>query len=1802
MIQLLLIFLFFTSFLRADWDHLFSDEEDPTLFHHVDVITGNLNLCLQDAIIQGAETFPIFRTYSSAGALESAELNEIFKGAKEGWVVQGGWNFFPHTNLLIEGVASSYKEFQIYLSEPSGNLVQYTYSRREGDHVLIFKPKTGLGQCYGMLSAKGNIGNNILKLHTKKGKAILLLPDGGSRIYTGPELHHPNDALRKMQSKAHGKCFYRLIKEVLPSGHKMQYSYDHKDRLVHAALQNPAETKTFAWMHVDLVEKKSPIAFRVRTSDAHSLDYKTLTFKEIDYICDVQSPCRPLESNAYIKGRKGAGARMKRMSLGGKLQFEASYYVPPNQKKAEKWVEKPEKKHFEIDKVRTLEAPLGPHAERVIFAQFAYSPGVTEVRDADGRLTRYKHDAGHLVSIEYCDEKGLIVSVLKFLWEGKRLIAKVMLDGQLQAHFSKVFKYDGVGNVIQETLWGSLTGSIAGPFALNADGSLSNAEHCSRRYEYLPPFNLPILEEEENGLTYRHEYKSNTDLPTATLTCHEGQILIREFHFYNEDNLLIAEITDDADSTDPHQLRGVTQRLMKHYDRDPHSGLVRTLTESYLDRASNRELLLKKVVYTYSAENRVIAEEIYDSEGIYRYTLHTDYDGRGHAIRKTTALGQENTYSYSSLGDLLSVKEVSSPQKICIYDEAGRPTSVEEVDGFGTIKKTFTQYDAKGNLLEEIDSKANVKRQTYDAFGRCILTQFPIAVDEEANPYTPAVTFAYDMQGNLTSTGVGGETTQTVYNTLRKPVQITQADGTTLCHTYFKNATLAQTIHPDRTHIDYLYDMFQRMTSKKVYSAQEELLSVETWVYNAFHLLSYTDPRGLTTHYAYDGAGRKISEEADSFCITYAYDSLGFLEKTLEGEMTYVQIHDVGGRVTEQWEAASDGRIENRMRFSYDEENRKTQAIRMTSQGEAVDLFFYDREFRLACHVDPQNNRTEFLYTETETDKLGQYVLQKRIIDPLGNQTIQTHDALGRLVCSIQQDPQGNTVSKQELFYDKAGNKRRQVSTLYHAHIPQSQTCIRWEYDAMGRVVKESEGGDKTTSFFYDERGRLTRRLWPNGVAVDSIYDGLDRLLEMKSSDGTIHYQYSYTSGPEPIEIIDLIHRSRIKREYNAFGQLLEETNSYGFNSTWEYDLYGRCIAYTLPDLSSIAYTYQGGHLLEISRLSSAGNLLYAHRYLDFDLNGHAIQEEFIHNTGSLHTAYDLLERPSSQTSSWLTQSISYGPSGLVVQTQNSLLGDKTYSYDALNQLTQEGSERYAFDSLGNPLNSSINSYNQIVQDLHCSLEYDLNGNPMKRITSDGITTYTYDALNRLTSITSPDSKKTLYFYDAFSRLISETKEKERLFYLYDKTQEIGAMNAQGALLQLKVIGLGLKTEIGKSVAIEISGTAYAPLHDFQGNIIALISSHPQIAEFYQINAFGREKTNSPPLNPWRFCSKRSLNGLIFFGQRFYDPSLGRWLTPDPSGFADGPNLYAFTLNSPLNRLDLFGLFSDPRFPEGIMRIEIPVYHIMGASVIPASVNLPCKGFISGVPVDWVVSSGHWNKLQFSPQEKQIGMVNIVEHFHELVPKESNIIGLITTQNGICTSKKDMNQNVQALSNMIPEGTLIIGAYNPSKGLISDLKRTFQERSGKETPIVVRTRQFMVAISETIHKLNPDLLWLHIAHSEGGVISRNAIKGMTDEQKEQLKHKLYLLGVGPAKPIPLEFGRGVTNVYSKQDFITGGFALKYRNDPKYDVRFVPCRSSFSERTAYFADHAYLGGTYQQEQSDYIRELRKTWGFYDGKTP
>jgi RHS repeat-associated protein len=130
-------------------------------------------------------------------------------------------------------------------------------------------------------------------------------------------------------------------------------------------------------------------------------------------------------------------------------------------------------------------------------------------------------------------------------------------------------------------------------------------------------------------------------------------------------------------------------------------------------------------------------------------------------------------------------------------------------------------------------------------------------------------------------------------------------------------------------------------------------------------------------------------------------------------------------------------------------------------------------------------------------------------------------------------------------------------------------------------------------------------------------------------------------------------------------------------------------------------------------------------------------------------------------------------------------------------------------------------------------------------------------------------------------------------------------------LKELRVLGLGQGAEIGAAVFLELSGQTYVPTHDQNGNVTALFIPSGECLETYRYTAFGEELASTNIGNPWRFSSKRHdpETGFLYFGQRYYAADLGRWITPDPLEFEDGPNLYAYVHNNPLTSIDLYGLF-----------------------------------------------------------------------------------------------------------------------------------------------------------------------------------------------------------------------------------------------------------------------------------------------------
>ena len=149
--------------------------------------------------------------------------------------------------------------------------------------------------------------------------------------------------------------------------------------------------------------------------------------------------------------------------------------------------------------------------------------------------------------------------------------------------------------------------------------------------------------------------------------------------------------------------------------------------------------------------------------------------------------------------------------------------------------------------------------------------------------------------------------------------------------------------------------------------------------------------------------------------------------------------------------------------------------------------------------------------------------------------------------------------------------------------------------------------------------------------------------------------------------------------------------------------------------------------------------------------------------------------------------------------------------------------------------------------------------------------------------------------------------------FLYDGADIIAEYDAAGTVLKRYVHGPGLDEPL---VWYEGSGTndrRYL-LADERGSVIGVVNNAGTVT-VNKYDEFGVPATG----NAGRFQYTGQIwlaeLGLYHYKARAYDPYLGRFLQPDPIGYAGGMNLYGYAGNDPVNRRDPFGLLDCPEGP-----------------------------------------------------------------------------------------------------------------------------------------------------------------------------------------------------------------------------------------------------------------------------------------------
>ena len=269
---------------------------------------------------------------------------------------------------------------------------------------------------------------------------------------------------------------------------------------------------------------------------------------------------------------------------------------------------------------------------------------------------------------------------------------------------------------------------------------------------------------------------------------------------------------------------------------------------------------------------------------------------------------------------------------------------------------------------------------------------------------------------------------------------------------------------------------------------------------------------------------------------------------------------------------------------------------------------------------------------------------------------------------------------------------------------------------------------------------------------------------------------------------------------------------------------------------------------------------------------------------------------------------------------QNLLNGvTENYTYDLIYQLTQvvqgaNTAESYSYDAVGNRLSSlglgpyQYNNSNRLTSTPDAAFTYDNNGNTLTKADSNGVTGYTWDYENRLTSVTLPGTGGMVTFkYDPFGRRIEKVSSTGTTIFVYDGANVVDEVNAAGAVTAQYAQGVG----VDEPLAAVLNGTLAFYHADGLGSVTSLTNSSGSAVAAYTRDSFGKVVSTADPLgNRYRYTAREwdEETGLYYYRARYYDPQNGRFISEDPMQFKAGVNFYAYVLNNPIDNSDALGL------------------------------------------------------------------------------------------------------------------------------------------------------------------------------------------------------------------------------------------------------------------------------------------------------
>ncbi|MCW7539780.1 DUF6531 domain-containing protein [Aquabacterium sp. A7-Y] len=266
----------------------------------------------------------------------------------------------------------------------------------------------------------------------------------------------------------------------------------------------------------------------------------------------------------------------------------------------------------------------------------------------------------------------------------------------------------------------------------------------------------------------------------------------------------------------------------------------------------------------FDVEGRLLEERQGD------FVLRQRFDTRGNRIRRETSTGRGVTFAYDPLDRLVALKvDGQAPvqlswdtagrlrserlgtvlQRRYRHDSEGRVTEQELVGPSGRLASTRYHRDARGELVQRVDTDAGVERYRYDSLGQIV---------EQLDPRGQVSRFLRDAAGDLLRTEV-----------IEAPGRRVAGEGGQADAAWSREGRYAGTF--------YRYDRAGRLVWR------EDRRRATRLVWDSQHRLVGSETGARRCRYGYDPLGRRIFKDHGERRTRYHWDGDVLLAEARQG-------------------------------------------------------------------------------------------------------------------------------------------------------------------------------------------------------------------------------------------------------------------------------------------------------------------------------------------------------------------------------------------------------------------------------------------------------------------------------------------------------------------------------------------------------------------------------------------------------------------------------------------------------------------------------------------------------------------------------------------------------------------------------------------------------------------------------------------------------------------------------------------------------------------------------------------------------